>query len=178
MLKTKSFFIYPNTWFKINKGLLSLGVTLTSWTRISFPFSPFFHFVLFSRNFFHFSHLYVYIYFFVRVSPLNWLGNISKPSLDKDISSKIAQRVTLAVGSWNRAFLSRLSVIVYDLSLRFFFLPASRFSPGQSHETLFLSYKLSFGTIADPDTRCLRLEGTENYFPPFLFLIYKIYIYK
>ena len=43
----------------------------------------------------------MYIFF---VSPFDRLENISRPSLDKDISSKIAQRVTLAVGSWKRAF--------------------------------------------------------------------------
>lgn len=45
----------------------------------------------------------MYIFF---VSPFDRLENISRPSLDKDISSKIAQRVTLAVGSWKRAFFS------------------------------------------------------------------------
>lgn len=58
----------------------------------------------------------MYIFF---VSPFDRLENISRPSLDKDISLKIAQRVTVAVGSWKRAF----------FSFSIFFSHASRFSP-------------------------------------------------
>lgn len=68
----------------------------------------------------------MYIFF---VSPFDRLENISRPSLDKDISSKIAQRVTLAVGSWKRAFF-----LVFDLS----FSLLHDFPPWLVHATLFI----------------------------------------
>lgn len=67
----------------------------------------------------------MYIFF---VSPFDRLENISRPSLDKDISLKIAQRVTVAVGSWKRAF----------FSFSIFFLMLHDFPPWLVHATLFI----------------------------------------